>query len=226
MGRRPGNRPPATHQTPTRTPGPAVRPAPPRRAHDRVGRHAPRGRRLSVRHPPAGATATPSATPVPGDLLRIPGEENPPPNAPSGSFSFGVEITAESGPPITVTRISQPHAALSATSTPRPPFRTRAGSPRTIVITMHMTECANAPRNAGLPFLDVTLRNTRAIEDHSFILGERYAHYLSAALRAACGNDSTSSPKPQNATEITAVYPAGSHYADGANRPEFHAPTH
>ncbi|MFE2279312.1 Tat pathway signal sequence domain protein [Streptomyces sp. NPDC059454] len=105
------------------------------------------------------------------------------------SFSFDVEVSMESGPPVTVTRISQPYAGLSVTSSPRTPFRTKAGSPRKITITMEVAECGKVPRNAGLPFLDVTLRNTRAIQAHSFILGPQYAQDLSRALQVACSND-------------------------------------
>ncbi|MEW2394839.1 Tat pathway signal sequence domain protein [Streptomyces sp. NPDC046862] len=140
----------------------------------------------------------PPPPPYPSQVIGFTylGAQRTPATAPTRSFSFGVEVTTQSGPPITVTRVSQPYAALSLVSAPRPPFRTKAGSPRKIVITMHVVHCANAPRNAGLPFLDVTLRNTRAIEDHSFILGERYAHDLSEALRVACGSTPSSSPKP------------------------------
>jgi hypothetical protein len=139
----------------------------------------------------------PDLPPYPSQVVDVAylGEESPPANAPSGSFSFAVKITANGGPTITIVRISQPYAALTLTSVPRPPFRTRTGFGHKIVVTMHVTECANVPSNARLPFLDVTLRNTRAIEDHSFILGERYAHDLSEALQVACSNDSTSSPK-------------------------------
>ena len=102
---------------------------------------------------------------------------------------LAVAASAISGTPVTVTRISQPYAGLSVTSTPHPPFGTKAGVPLKITITMRVTDCGKAPRNAGLPFLDVTLRNTRAIEDHSFILGSRYAQDLSSALQVACSNN-------------------------------------
>jgi hypothetical protein len=46
------------------------------------------------------------------------------------------------------------------------------------------------PEEAGLPFLDVTLRNTRAMQVQSFILGPRYAQALSSAVRVACDDDS------------------------------------
>ncbi|QEU85205.1 hypothetical protein [Streptomyces viridosporus] len=107
----------------------------------------------------------------------------------SRSFVFDVEMIVESDLPVTVTRISQPYAGLSVISSPRTPFRTKAGSPRKITITMQVAECGKVPRNVGLPFLDVTLRNTRAIQTHSFILGPRYAQDLSRALEVACSND-------------------------------------
>ncbi|MEU6365813.1 Tat pathway signal sequence domain protein [Streptomyces sp. NPDC046931] len=113
-----------------------------------------------------------------------------PRGAPPRSFTLSVLLSVESGPPVTVTRIAQPYAGLSVASAPRLPFRTNAGSTRKIAITMRVTECGKVSENAGLPFLDVTLRNKRAMEDHSYILGSRYAHDLSEALHVACGNHS------------------------------------
>ncbi|MEU3345859.1 Tat pathway signal sequence domain protein [Streptomyces sp. NPDC006700] len=106
------------------------------------------------------------------------------------TFSFAVLVSVRSGPPVTVTGIDQPYAGLSLTSEPRTPFLIRAGSAHKVAITMHVKECGKVPGNAGLPFLDVTLRNKRAIQVHSFILGSRYAQSLSQALQVACGNDS------------------------------------
>lgn len=139
----------------------------------------------------------PPAPPYPSQVVAVTylGPASPSGGAPSGSFGFEMELTVESGPPVTVERMTQPYADLSLTSDPRPPFRTEGGHPRKIVITMSVTECGKVPENAGLPFLDVTLRNVRAIQVHSFILGERYARDLSDALQAACSNDSMSSPK-------------------------------
>ncbi|MFI1000979.1 hypothetical protein ACIP10_04800 [Streptomyces galbus] len=118
------------------------------------------------------------------------GPHAPPPGASPQTFAFEVLLSVDAGPEVTVTRVSQPYAGLSVTTAPRPPFRTAAGAARTIVITMHVTECGTVPENAGLPFLDVTLRNTRAIQEQSFILGPRYARALSQALQVACSNES------------------------------------
>ncbi|MEU9557739.1 Tat pathway signal sequence domain protein [Streptomyces fumanus] len=103
-------------------------------------------------------------------------------------FSFAVALSVRSGPSVTVTRLGQPYAGLSVTSSPAAPFQTKPHSVRRITVTLRVTECDKAPRNPGVPFLDVTLRNTRAIQVHSFILGPRYAQHLSEALQVACGN--------------------------------------
>ncbi|MEU7380892.1 Tat pathway signal sequence domain protein [Streptomyces sp. NPDC042207] len=106
------------------------------------------------------------------------------------TFSFAVLVSVQSGPPVTIAGIDQPYAGLSLTTEPRAPFLVRAGSAHKVVITMHVKECGKVPGNAGLPFLDVTLRNKRAMQVHGFILGPRYAQSLSQALQVACGNGS------------------------------------
>ncbi|MEU9973149.1 Tat pathway signal sequence domain protein [Streptomyces sp. NPDC051014] len=116
------------------------------------------------------------------------GDRLTPPGAPTRSFSFAVRMSVLDGPPVTVDRVTQPYAGLTLKETPGAPFRTKPGTPRDITITMHVTDCATVPKDAGLPFLDVTLRNTRAIQVQSFILGSRYAQHLSRALKVACGN--------------------------------------
>ncbi|GAB7107700.1 hypothetical protein JCM4814A_60140 [Streptomyces phaeofaciens JCM 4814] len=133
-----------------------------------------------------------AAPPFPSQVVDVTylGGHAVPPGTRPRTFAFDVLLGVESGPAVTVTRVSQPYDGLSLTSAPPTPFRTRAGSAREIVITMHVTECGKVPRNAGLPFLDVTLRNARAIQVHSYILGPRYAQDLSEALQVACSNDS------------------------------------
>ncbi|MGW0511307.1 Tat pathway signal sequence domain protein [Streptomyces olivaceoviridis] len=121
------------------------------------------------------------------DMTYLDGRTTPA-GAPPRSFSFAVLLSVASGPPVTVTRVTQPYAGLSLHTDPPVPFQTRSGSARKVTITMHVTECEKVPKNAGLPFLDVTLRNTRAIQVQSFILGPRYAQDLSHALLVACSN--------------------------------------
>ncbi|MFD6035792.1 Tat pathway signal sequence domain protein [Streptomyces griseoincarnatus] len=107
----------------------------------------------------------------------------------SPEFEFTIQALTESDAPVTVLSISQPYAGLSLTSGPATPLRVKGGGSRKVVVTVRVTECGKVPRNAGLPFLDVTLRNTRAKEAHSYILGARYARDLSTALEVACGNE-------------------------------------
>ncbi|MFG2571990.1 Tat pathway signal sequence domain protein [Streptomyces sp. NPDC048481] len=142
------------------------------------------------------ATRPPAPRPVRAELpfpaqtvdISYLGQTTVPPGARPRTFAFEVLLGVESGPAVTVTRLTQPYDGLSVTSTPRPPFRTKSGAARKIVVTMHVTECEKVPRDAGLPFLDVTLRNTRAMQVQSFILGPRYARDLSHALQVACSN--------------------------------------
>jgi hypothetical protein len=58
--------------------------------------------------------------------------------------------------------------------------------PVLLTVEYRVTDCAGAPPDAGMPFLDVTLRNTRAIQTISQILGPRYARDLSERLHSAC----------------------------------------
>ncbi|QFQ96531.1 Tat pathway signal sequence domain protein [Streptomyces phaeolivaceus] len=149
-------------------------------------------------HPaPTTPEPTPREAPYPSQAIGVSylGPVTRSAGTPRGSFGFELELRVRYGPAITVERMAQPYAGLSLRTDPHTPFRIGTKEPRKIVITMRITECGKVPENAGLPFLDVTLRNTRAIEPHSFILGERYAQDLSDALQVACSNDSMSSPK-------------------------------
>ncbi|MFJ9719674.1 Tat pathway signal sequence domain protein [Streptomyces sp. NPDC101213] len=132
------------------------------------------------------------APPFPSQVVNLAylGPLSVPPGTRPRTFALEVLLGVESGPPVTTTRLAQPYDGIFLTSAPRSPFRTKAGSARKIVITMHVTDCGNVPRDVGLPFLDVTLRNARAMQDHSFILGSRYAQDLSQALQVACSNES------------------------------------
>ncbi|WP_200305100.1 Tat pathway signal sequence domain protein [Streptomyces adelaidensis] len=139
----------------------------------------------------------PPAPPYPSQVLGVHylGPATAPAGTPRGSFGFEVELSVQAGPPVTITRLTQPYAGLTLRTDPHIPVTVTSDTPRKIAITMRVTDCEKVPENAGLPFLDVTLRNTRAIEAHSFILGERYARNLNDALQVACSNDFTSSPK-------------------------------
>ncbi|WP_262004428.1 hypothetical protein [Streptomyces sp. FIT100] len=103
-----------------------------------------------------------------------------------GALRFSVRIEAAAGTPVTVESIRQPSAALRLSASPNPPFTVKAGSSRRVEIVIKVGDCGKAPRNAGLPFLDVTLRNVRAKQDQSFILGDRYTGDLARAVNDHC----------------------------------------
>nr|WP_162494598.1 Tat pathway signal sequence domain protein [Streptomyces ambofaciens] len=184
---------------------PSRRHGPPAPHHDRSARH----RDLFARRRRAVlATAAAVAALAGGACLYATRPQPPPPPppphpsqavgldyldavpGPGEAFRFAVRLSVRSGPPVTVTRLDQPYDGIAMTSSPAAPFQTKAHSARKIIVTLRVTECAKAPRNLALPFLHVTLRNTRAIHDHSFILGTRYARDLSHALQVACSNES------------------------------------
>lgn len=106
------------------------------------------------------------------------------PQATSGRFRFAVSV--HSGPPVTVRVIGAAFKGLTAHATPDPDFTVSAGATRRITVQISVADCSDLPLNAHLPFLDVTLRNTRAIQPHSFIFGDAYSRDLSELLHGAC----------------------------------------
>ncbi|MGW1881882.1 hypothetical protein [Streptomyces sp. NPDC001970] len=114
------------------------------------------------------------------------GRAAPAPDRPEGALRFSVRITVGAGTPVTVENIRQPSAALRLTTDPNPPFTVKSGSARSVDIVLNVDDCGKAPRNAGMAFLDVTLRNARAKQDQSFILGDRYARDLGRTVTDYC----------------------------------------
>ena len=104
----------------------------------------------------------------------------------SRSFSFTLRAEATSRTPVTVEAVRQGYRDVRARVTPGLPTTLRSGHPRRITVTMTVRSCDGLPLDASLPFLDVTLRNTRARQEISQILGDAYAHDLSRSLRTIC----------------------------------------
>ncbi|MCI3270459.1 hypothetical protein [Streptomyces cylindrosporus] len=127
--------------------------------------------------------------------------------ATAGSFRFDVSV--DSGPPVTLTVLDAAFPGLVAHATPRPAFTVPAGTTRRVTVEISVSDCSGLPPNADLPFLDVTLRNTRAIQHHSFIFGGAYARDLSTLFHRACNRSpARSAPRPSGS--------AGSQNADRA----------
>ncbi|MBT2390483.1 Tat pathway signal sequence domain protein [Streptomyces sp. ISL-1] len=105
------------------------------------------------------------------------------------SFDFTVMATTASGPTVTVERIPQTPTGLGVSTTPSALFTASAEKQRKVLITAHVPEFRKVAWNATLPFLGVTLRNERAIQEHSDFLGERYARNLARAVGTARQKD-------------------------------------
>lgn len=103
-----------------------------------------------------------------------------------GVFRARLLISVIGGPPVTVTALSEEYSGMVLVPTPAPPLEIRQGRPRTVEVGISVIDCGVAPRGLSLPFLNVTLRNTRAIQTESEILGDKYAHDLSVALLRQC----------------------------------------
>ncbi|MFE7134318.1 Tat pathway signal sequence domain protein [Streptomyces sp. NPDC057638] len=161
--------------------------------------------------------AAPPPTPFPAQSVAF--AYDGPAAARGAAFGFRVQVSAVTGPPVTVERITQVSEALRVSTEPAAPFTVRTERPRTVLVMIDVSDCGKVPRNAGLPFLDVTLRNTRAIQEQSFILGEEYARDLARALGSRCPQDQLSAAKPPYG-------PARSHHADATKRMEFGCSTH
>ncbi|MFC8359259.1 hypothetical protein ACFUIY_05215 [Streptomyces griseorubiginosus] len=139
----------------------------------------------------AGPPPEPPATPLPWPAnvtawrylgpAGLPGPDGVRPT--SGHFRFAVDVTA--GPPVTLQVTGAAFPGLTAHALPHA-FTVRTGTTRRVTVEVAVSDCSGLPRNADLPFLDVTLRNARAIQHHSFIFGRAYSEDLFAFLRGAC----------------------------------------
>lgn len=133
------------------------------------------------------------------------GLPQPPGSRPtSARFRFAVDV--RSGPPVTLRVTGAAFTGLTAHALPEA-FTVHAGTTRRVTVEISVSDCSGLPLNADLPFLDVTLRNTRAIQHHSFIFGRAYSHDLFALLAGACAP--TATPQAGRASGS-----AGSHNAD------------
>ncbi|MDH6491111.1 hypothetical protein [Streptomyces sp. SAI-127] len=107
----------------------------------------------------------------------------------SGRFRFAVDV--RSGPPVTLRVTGAAFTGLTAHALPEA-FTVHPGTTRRVTVEISVSDCSGLPLNADLPFLDVTLRNTRAIQHHSFIFGRAYSHDLFELLRGACATGTAS----------------------------------
>lgn len=141
----------------------------------------------------------PERTPVPWPAnvtawryLGPAGLPEPPGSHPtSGRFRFAVDV--HGGPPVTLRVTGAAFPGLNAHALPEA-FTVHPGTTRRITVEISVSDCSGLPLNADLPFLDVTLRNARAIQHHSFIFGQAYSRDLFRLLRGACATTPPSQP--------------------------------
>lgn len=167
----------------------------------------PRGRRRAVVSV-AGATALaalagyavatrpapPEPLPPPWPTQATSFEYNGPgwdtPDRATRTFTFRFTVSVTAGPPVTVRDIRLSSESVTTVAMPATPFTVEAGSEVRIVLRFHVRDCRGVPREVVLAFLDVTLRNTRAIQQQSYIIGGDYPGDLFTALRTSCENSS------------------------------------
>ncbi|MCZ4100947.1 hypothetical protein C8250_013805 [Streptomyces sp. So13.3] len=106
---------------------------------------------------------------------------------------FGFVVSVRDGTPVTILRVTPSFEGLGAEIDPSTPLTVKQGTTRHITIKMIVRKCAGLPLDVDLPVIDVTLRNTRAIQNQSFIFGGGYPRDLSAFLHRICRPTPTSS---------------------------------
>ncbi|MFI6643679.1 hypothetical protein [Streptomyces sp. NPDC050504] len=202
-----------------RAPGPVdvIGPDPPR-VSDRWRELPPRRRLLAkavaavaaaaallvlLRPSPSGSGERPPAPP-PRPLSPWPAQstaldyEGPgparPPSPANQSADFRFTVAVRYGEPVTVEALRHGLPGLSAVTTPAPPLRVSPGRSLRIVVRTSVDQCTEMPREIDYPHLEMTLRNSRIRQQHSFLFGGAYPRDLARLLRAACGGPTVESP--------------------------------
>ncbi|AXK35189.1 hypothetical protein DVA86_23660 [Streptomyces armeniacus] len=103
------------------------------------------------------------------------------------AFTISLRATTTSASPVTVERVGHGYHSIDLRLDPPPPIVVTSAKPRQLTVRARVTSCTGLPLDASMPYLDVTLRNSRAEQKLSVILGERYARGLSRQLRTLCG---------------------------------------
>ncbi|MCX5047440.1 MULTISPECIES: hypothetical protein [unclassified Streptomyces] len=120
---------------------------------------------------------------------------------------FRFDVSVHDGPPVTISDITATPAGLHTRTTPPTTFTVRAGTTHRITVRITVTDCGGLPLNVNLPFLDVTLRNTQAIQHYSFIFGGSYSRDLSDLLHTACdATRALSSPRVQPEVRVLTMW--------------------
>jgi hypothetical protein len=132
--------------------------------------------------------AAPPLAPYPAQATRViyKGFDTDPPDRATRTFTLRFAVMVTEGPPVTVVKIGQSSDNLTTLATPATPFTVPPGRTVQFVLRFHVRNCSDRPREVVLAFLDVTLRNTRAIQKESYIIGGNYPVDLFRALYTSC----------------------------------------
>ncbi|MCF6521548.1 hypothetical protein [Streptomyces sp. JJ36] len=103
------------------------------------------------------------------------------------AFTIELRATVDGGSQVTVLDVRQGYRGLDLRLDPPPPLVVAEHRPQKLLVRAQVTSCREVSADAGMPFLDFTLRNARADQELSVIPGRRYARALARRLRTLCG---------------------------------------
>ncbi|MEV5609265.1 hypothetical protein [Streptomyces sp. NPDC052225] len=106
------------------------------------------------------------------------------PGTGAGRFRFTVSVTGDH--PMTVRHLDTGIPQLMATVTPALPRVARPDAPAHLTVRIAVRDCAHMPVGINQPYVELTLRNRRAQQAHSFIFEGRYPHDLWQWIHATC----------------------------------------
>ncbi|KQV19150.1 MULTISPECIES: hypothetical protein [unclassified Kitasatospora] len=153
--------------------------------------------------PAPPADAPPPLAPFPAQVTRLTyrsvsaGEP--------GSFSILMSVEVAGSYPVELIGLTQPYPGLRVSAHRGLPYEVTAGQSAPLTLDYRVQDCAGLPLDAGLPYLDVTLRNTRAIQTISQIPGDGYALALSRQLHIACPESDIRTPPADGTPADTGV---------------------
>ncbi|MDX6347693.1 MAG: hypothetical protein QOF84_2483 [Streptomyces sp.] len=132
--------------------------------------------------------AAPPLAPYPAQATQVTyqGPGTQPPDSVTHTFTLRFAVTVTEGPPVTVQKIVESSGSTNTVTAPTLPFTVAAGRTAQVVLLFQVRDCRALPHEGVLAFLDVTLRNTRAIQKESYIIGGNYPGDLFTALRSSC----------------------------------------
>ncbi|MGP9021415.1 hypothetical protein ACT1U9_23825 [Streptomyces sp. BR1] len=106
----------------------------------------------------------------------------------SAVFAFMVTTDPRHGDSVTVDQLAQAFPEIGTSTLPAVPFTVPAGGTVRVVVRLTARSCSGFPLDPDLPYLDTTLTNNYATEQHSYLFDGRYARDLSRYLHTICAS--------------------------------------